>query len=274
MTAQDTGSPASPHSVSPPPTREERRRESAASPVAGAGDSASTEASERGAPLSPYPPSRTRGGGNSRRSAHATSKPALLAGAAIAASFLIARFVELPGPIEPVWKAAGIVLLGLAVALSGAYLAAAAFFASAAGDFFLELTPSMTIAGMASFAVAHVFFVGAFALRMKNSGVRTKNWPWAAGVVAASVVTLAWLWSDLGAMRAPVIGYHVVLTAMVAAAILAPVSIWAPVGAVLFLLSDAVLGLGWFKGMEGLLGFNWPIYAAAQILLAIGLMRR
>lgn len=197
----------------------------------------------------------------------------LAAGGLVAASFVASRFVEAPGLIEPLWKASGIALLGLFAAVSGAWLAAFAFFASSTGDFFLELEPQMLIAGMASFALAHLFFIAAFALRMKQGGIRTKNWPVAALVVASSIGTLAWLWPDMGKMAAPVAAYHAVLTAMVAAAILAPVSRWAPVGAVLFLVSDAVLGLGWFKGMEAILPFNWPVYAGAQILLAYGLTR-
>ncbi|MEQ1932186.1 MAG: lysoplasmalogenase, partial [Parvularculaceae bacterium] len=181
--------------------------------------------------------------------------------------------VEAPGLVEPIWKAAGIVLLGLSAAFAGASFAAAALFASSAGDFFLELKPSMMIAGMASFALAHLFFIAAFALRIGKGGMRTKNWPVAASVVAASIAMLIWLWPDLGELGLPVAGYHAVLTAMVVASILAPVSRWAPIGAVVFLVSDAIIGLGLFKGMEDILAFNWPVYAGAQIMLALSLMR-
>jgi uncharacterized membrane protein YhhN len=172
------------------------------------------------------------------------------------------------------WKAAGIALLGLAVALSGAVVAAFAFIASAAGDFFLELEPQMLIAGMGSFALAHVFFVAAFAARMRNGGVRTKRWPLAGATALVSAAALAWLWPDLADMQASVAAYHLLLTAMTAMAILSPAPAAAAVGAVLFLVSDAILALAWFKGAEAILPFNWPLYAAAQILLAVGLMRR
>lgn len=221
----------------------------------------------RGGPLrgsSPYADARQA---NRQRTAFS-------AGGVVAASFLLSRLVELPAPIEPLWKAAGIALLGLAMALSSAVVPAFAFITSAGGDFFLELEPQMLIAGMGSFALAHVFFIAAFAARMRKEGVLAKRWPIAALTLAASLAALVWLWPDLGDMRAPVAAYHMLLTAMVVAAILAPVHRAAPIGAVLFLLSDAVLGLGWFKGADAILAFNWPLYAAAQILLAFGLMRR
>ena len=65
--------------------------------------------------------------------------------------------------------------------------------------------------------------------------------------------------------------YSLALTAMAVAALLGrwhgP---WVVVGALLFVLSDVVLGLKLFAGQETLAPVIWPAYAAAQILMPLG----
>lgn len=195
-------------------------------------------------------------------------------GAVAALSFLAARFVDAPGLIEPIWKAAGIVLLGLSAALSGAILAAVALLASSSGDFFLELSPPLWIAGMTSFALAHVFFIAAFAARIRKDGLRIRNWPFVVAVILSSAVMLFWFLPDMGELRVPGIAYHLVLTTMVVVSLLAPVSPLGPIGAVAFLTSDTLIALGLYKEMGPFPIAIWVTYAAAQAMLAWALSRR
>ena len=116
------------------------------------------------------------------------ARAAFLAGLAVALSFLAARFVEAPGLVEPLWKAAGIIILGLSAALAGAVLAALALFASSAGDVFLELRPPHLVAGMAAFALAHLFYIAAFARRLGAGPLDRRGFAAAAAVAAISVM--------------------------------------------------------------------------------------
>lgn len=189
----------------------------------------------------------------------------------VALTFLFARLVEFPGLLEPIWKSAGIILLGLSAALSGAWLAAAALFASSAGDFFLELQPPLLIAGMASFAIAHLFYIAAFTARIRASGIGQANWPAAAAIILISATLFFWFRPDMGELLAPGAAYHVVLTTMVLLALIAPVTAMSRIGAVAFLLSDMLIALGLYKHMGPFPIAIWATYAAAQSMLARGL---
>lgn len=179
--------------------------------------------------------------------------------------------MEAPGLTEPIWKAAGILLFGLFAALSGAWLAALALCASAAGDFFLDMTPPLWVAGMAAFGVAHVFYLAAFGARIRRQGVRAGMRPLAAIVLAGSLALYLWLLPGMGELKVPGTAYHAVLTMMVGAAILAPAPRLAMFGALAFLASDLLIALGLYKGMGPFHLANWVVYAAAQALLAWGL---
>lgn len=197
-----------------------------------------------------------------------------LAGVAVAATFLAARFVDAPGLVEPLWKSAGIVLLGLSAALAGAWLVALALFASSAGDFFLEIRPAHLVAGMAAFAIAHLFFISAFATRLRTGGLADANWPAAAASLVISVTLFFWFRPNMGALLVPGLVYHAILTAMVVIALIAPVPTLARIGALAFLLSDTLIALGLYKNLGPFPVAIWATYAAAQSMLALGLSDR
>lgn len=193
------------------------------------------------------------------------------AGVLVAASFLIARFIEIPQPIGAVWKAAGIALLGLFALTNGARLLAAGLFASAAGDFVLELDPPIWTGGMAAFGVAHVFYALAFIEHLRAQG-RAGFGPLFAGVaVIFSVGSLAWFLPGMEALLVPGLLYHLIITAMVGFALLSRAPLTARAGAVLFLASDAVIALELYKGFGPFGPLNWLLYAPAQMLIAWGL---
>jgi uncharacterized membrane protein YhhN len=118
----------------------------------------------------------------------------------------------------------------------------AALAACLVGDVLLMLPRDVFLGGLAAFVIAHLCFTIGFAT-LDASGTRLAI---GAGVVALVAAPLAARF--VRAMRAhgqaalvvPVVGYVIVIGAMVTAA-LAVGNTWAIVGAVLFLVSDALI---------------------------------
>jgi len=146
---------------------------------------------------------------------------------------------------------------------------------SLAGDVFLILPSDRFVAGLASFLVAHLFYIAAFVVR---SGFHADGMALALYAVAGASVLLA-LWPHLGHMRGPVLGYMAVILAMGWQALgqwrAAPSAsrLSAAVGAALFVLSDAVLALDRFRGRIAagplvVLG----AYYLAQALIALSIL--
>ena len=106
------------------------------------------------------------------------------------------------------------------------------------------------IAGLASFLLAHLAFVLAFA-----QGLRSPELPgWLAAVVFYALALLFVLLPRAGALKLPVLVYCLVLAAMVFAAAARHASfhdadsLRAVLGALLFMLSDSLLGWRRFVG--------------------------
>jgi alkenylglycerophosphocholine/alkenylglycerophosphoethanolamine hydrolase len=115
------------------------------------------------------------------------------------------------------------------------------------------------IAGLVSFLLAHLAFVWAFA-----QGLRAPELPgWLAIVVFYAVGLLLVLLPRAGALKLPVLAYCLVLAAMVFAAAARHASfgdtssLLALLGALLFLVSDSLLGVrrfvGRFRGAQALI---------------------
>jgi uncharacterized membrane protein YhhN len=113
---------------------------------------------------------------------------------------------------------------------------------SMAGDIFLMLPADLFVPGLASFLLAHIFYVVALAaLGVSLGGVVT-------GLVIAGIAALVFGRRIVGgaaaadpALRVPVIAYMAAISAMVTFAFGTGV-FFAIVGALLFFVSDAVLG--------------------------------
>ena len=106
------------------------------------------------------------------------------------------------------------------------------------------------IAGLGSFLLAHLAFVCAFL-----QGVKSPELPsWLAALVFYAAGLLAVLLPRAGALKLPVLVYCLVLAAMVFAAaarhasVAEPYTLRALIGALLFMLSDSLLGCRRFIG--------------------------
>ncbi len=149
-------------------------------------------------------------------------------------------------------------------------LGAAVF--SLGGDIFLMLPGDYFIAGLASFLVAHVFYIALF----------RQTQPWfpskgaLAGVLGFGAVMYAILWGSLGdpILKGAVAAYVTVISLMAAQAIgRAKVrgdtaSRWVAIGACVFMLSDSLIAVNKFL-MPVPLSALWILltYFAAQMLI-------
>lgn len=150
---------------------------------------------------------------------------------------------------------------------------AAGLLFSTAGDVFLMLPRDRFVAGLASFLVAHLCYIGAF-----SSGVPFGAAPllWLPFFAAGGVV-VALVWPGLKpALRAPVVVYVVVIAAMAGQATGrwyvsgSLVALAAAVGAGLFVVSDAVLAIDRFRRhFRAARAVTLATYWAAQLLIAL-----
>lgn len=125
-------------------------------------------------------------------------------------------------------------------------------------------------AGLGSFLAAHFCYLGALTKR-RDGGVRKK--PWAAVAYAGAWAGLnAVLWPRTGKLRLPVVIYGTALAAMALAALDTDDPAVAAGGAA-FLVSDSILALRTFAGLEGPAADALVMltYTAAQALIAEGM---
>lgn len=193
-----------------------------------------------------------------------------LAGAAIALSHLANEWVAMAEPAGLVWKAAGIVLLGLYALSQRAWLAGAALLFCATGDVLLEL---VFVAGMAAFAIGHVFYVLAFLEWGRILGPNKRDYPVAILIVLVSLGLLAWLLPGMGDLLIPALIYQAIITTMVATAFVVKAPMLARLGAMIFMISDALIAAEKFADVDVFPGAVWITYAAAQIMMAWGMSR-
>lgn len=146
----------------------------------------------------------------------------------------------------------------------------------ALGDGLLNLGSRFFLAGMAAFFVGHFGYIAAFL----PYRYQCRQLPVQRGAIivvlgiSMAVLTL-YIWPMLPgilAVASPL--YSLALTAMAVTALLGrwrgP---WVPIGAMLFVLSDILLGLKMFAQHGSFAFVIWPAYAAAQILMPLGYLQ-
>jgi uncharacterized membrane protein YhhN len=143
-------------------------------------------------------------------------------------------------------------------------LLVAALLLSAVGDVLME--QNALLPGMAMFAAAHACYIALF-----TRGRDQARWQVLAAYAVLGAVTIAALWSGLGALRIPVLVYASMLTAT------AVTSRWydrrTGLGGALFVISDSLIGVQLaghdFPGRDRLVGLT---YAAGQYRLTTGVL--
>lgn len=181
-----------------------------------------------------------------------------------------------PGDALLKWLAV-VAAAGLAYS-RGAQLTALGLAFGSLGDVALAVDPqALLLYGMAAFALGHVVYIAAWLPdRVPWRDVSTGRRGMLLAAVLLAVAMLAVLRPFIpGPLFAPVVGYMLLLVAMTGAGLAAKrASPMLATGAVLFLLSDAVLAVRLFMlpTAQGawLDLVVWPLYYGGQLLIAIG----
>lgn len=148
-----------------------------------------------------------------------------------------------------------------------------ALIASTGGDVLLQLGKDPAfLAGMGSFAAAHVCYVTMF-VRQGALTDRRRALVVAAAYATAWAAMIGRLWPDLGALQVPVAGYSLLLTATAVTS--AGVNLRTGLGGALFLLSDTLIAtkLAKWRELPGHQFWIMATYVLAQYLLASGALR-
>lgn len=157
---------------------------------------------------------------------------------------------------------------GALITTSGSLLLWGLIFCAIGDSFLLGRGNWMFLAGMGAFAVGHVFYVIAFSIL---GG--TAQWPIVLPLAVIVALTLKWLWSHLGAMRWPTVGYSLIIGLMVVLAVSAAGQGAAPalaaLGAIGFAASDLSVAQDRFV-RESFTTRAWglPLYFMSQLLIA------
>lgn len=190
--------------------------------------------------------------------------------ALVAMSHLANAWLRMEDPGGLVWKAAGIVLLGLYALSRRAWIAGAGLLFCALGDVLLEI---VFVWGMAAFAIGHIFYIFAFAEWGRVLGLNKRDFPVVILVLAVSAGLLLWLVGGMGELLIPALLYQAIITVMVCSAFVVKAPMLARLGAVMFMLSDTLIAAGRFADADIPPGSVWVTYAGAQIMIAWGMSR-
>lgn len=155
-----------------------------------------------------------------------------------------------PYPFSFILKPSGILVLAALALMSGRPLSkglALGLVFGAGGDILLDV--GLFLPGLVSFLISHLVYITLFILAFREVGQRRKEaTPFLIGLVFTSTILLVWLIPSLGEMTIPVVIYLTVIMLMAAFAAITPFkSLRLPVGATLFVASDAMIGISKFK---------------------------
>jgi len=140
------------------------------------------------------------------------------------------------------------------------------------GDVLLMLRPARFIGGLSAFLLGHLAYCVGFIVT--GAGLW---WPALLPVLMAGLIMARLLWPGLDSMRGPVTAYVGVVVLMVWLALSvwhgdgSRASAWLASGAVLFMISDAVLGYARFRSrFWSAQALTLSAYYVAQWLIATG----
>tara|TARA_R110002072_G_scaffold4038_4_gene28728 strand:- start:256 stop:909 length:654 start_codon:yes stop_codon:yes gene_type:complete len=201
----------------------------------------------------------------------------LIASAVFGLAYLLPGLgFEIAFPIDVVVKAAGIVLLALYALRARFNLLAFALFASAVGDIMLAWQPRQMELGIVAFGIAHLAYIGLFVGWQRRAGMRGLfGYALAAGIVIYGAVMLTWLRPGMGDLATAATIYNGIILVMAIFAALSRSPMLALVGALLFVLSDSLIGAREFQNAFLWSGpVIWITYYLAQLFLTLGLTAR
>jgi alkenylglycerophosphocholine hydrolase len=181
-----------------------------------------------------------------------------------------------PYPGSIALKALSIAPLALLAFQAKHRLLGAALCFATLGDVLLDWPGNYFVAGLCAFLVTQLLYAVLFARSWRRpltlDGVKR-------GLIVAvllfSIALTTWMWPSLGKLAVPVMVYIGALTLMVESALLAQFKIkWIVWGAILFMLSDAMIGVNRFKMELPLRDYLvWATYYAGQCGIVLGYLK-
>ncbi len=158
------------------------------------------------------------------------------------------------------------------------YLVILALTLSMFGDLFMELqsgNDKFFFPGLGCFLGAHIFYISAFSYKLQTKLLTWSNLIFLLLLTVAVFALLTYLWPKLGQMKIPVLFYAIIISVATFTAYIRSckeqricILFW---GALLFLLSDALLSIYLFKTpFPGAREINMILYITGQTLIAIG----
>ncbi|HUS22903.1 MAG TPA: lysoplasmalogenase [Aeromicrobium sp.] len=181
----------------------------------------------------------------------AVKSPWIIAFGVVLALHLLFRGLEID-PYQTITKCLLAPLLALwAWQLDGPRLLVTGLVFCFFGDLFMDIGASWFIAGMAAFALAHVCFITLFVQRgaidaLRDSFAGTERWraSLVALYVVGAIAFVVWAWPGFPSdVRPAVPVYALLLTGTATTSIVLDTR--AGVGAALFVVSDALIAVGW-----------------------------
>ncbi|WP_417485431.1 lysoplasmalogenase [Maricaulis salignorans] len=202
------------------------------------------------------------------------SRLILLAALVLGAIYLLDDFgMGAAYPLNVIIKAGGVVLLGIYALRQGRLWLGLGLLAGSAGDAFLALEPSQQAFGILAFGIGHIIYIGLFADALRRKGNRgLPGYLATAVMIVFGAVMLVALQPHFGDLRIAASIYNGIILVMVALALIGRAPRLAVIGALLFLVSDAVLAWRMFAGMLDWAGpVVWVCYFGGQACIALGL---
>jgi uncharacterized membrane protein YhhN len=151
---------------------------------------------------------------------------------------------------------------------------------STLGDIFLDWpgldSRGMFVQGLGAFLIAHLLYVVLFVRNWQHPvRLSTNQQITLAALLFFSLAQTMWLWPGLGQLAVPVACYIGAITLMVASAIIGRFrQSWIVWGALLFLISDSLIGINKFKTPVPLRDYLvWATYYLGQCGIALGFLR-
>ena len=193
---------------------------------------------------------------------------------ALSVLFLLRFSTQGPSLSKTAVKTASVAGLAVAAILAhGPVWLVLALTLASIGDFLLSRDgEGAFLAGLVAFALSHLAYV----VLMLGTGAALEFGPLAVAVVIFGIATAVVLFPRAGALRWPVVVYVLIICAMAAVAVSLPASfLTAVVAALLFLLSDWVLGAERFllspqSMLRHITAYViWTTYWLAQLLFLV-----
>lgn len=185
-----------------------------------------------------------------------------------------------PYVIGTIFKASGIVILGVIALIARSRLLAAGLLFGALGDALLAWSPDTFLYGALAFLIGHLFYIALFLRAGIGVGAALKSPPRIVGAVALIIAAIVMTWLLVprdNAMFVPLSVYTGVLTLMALTSLTLPMTRWLVMaGAVLFFISDGFVAWNMFHpDSDPTLAHwrsfaGWMVYWAGQAAICMG----